>query len=267
MSDQMQQCPSCGELVPTEYITCVWCGFDLTAEHIKKAGIVFDNRDIALRAYKVIRNPIQAFREIAILPDSKGGLYTIYLIGLMITLHIIIIMAKISAVGFDAETNYIQDPERLVDYLLNVFIWFLQFVPGLTILVFIPFVFMLLFLIALNIGSRFIRILSKLVGGGSDKEKIKATVGYTLIPVLIGWTITLPFRLMSPSQTGSINEAVEVIRTSGIGEFINVILLICWLWTLVLAIIGIGKAARLNVIESIVVAGLPYGLLITVMLI
>ena len=50
----MQTCPSCGDLVPNEYVLCVWCGFDLTLEKIRKAGITIDNRDALARMVRVV---------------------------------------------------------------------------------------------------------------------------------------------------------------------------------------------------------------------
>ena len=67
----MQTCPSCGDLVPNEYVLCVWCGFDLTLEKIRKAGITIDNRDALARMVRVVTKPPSTFKDISLLPDNR----------------------------------------------------------------------------------------------------------------------------------------------------------------------------------------------------
>ena len=101
MSENMQTCPSCGELVPIEYVVCVWCGFDLTAEHIRRSGIIIGRNEAFSRMKRVTLDPINAFKEITLIPDLKGPRYILYFIGVAMTLNMLAIFSKLDGLEFN----------------------------------------------------------------------------------------------------------------------------------------------------------------------
>lgn len=259
----MQQCPSCGEYVPTEYVTCVWCGYDLTAEYIRRSGIKIGRKEAFQRIYGVIRNPVQAFKEITLIPEKKGGIMVLWFTGISITLHFMIILKKLVGIEYDTSPHY------TASVLRNILAFLLGFIPFFIFIIFAPLLFLAIFSIMWWLATKIVVFLAKLVGGGSDKAKIRAVIGYSVAPVMVGWTVTVPLRLFAPkiSVTSgsyqSIQGALTSINNSGIGIVIHIIIILSWLWTLAVAYIGIKRASNLSVVEAVIVAGIPYGLLLT----
>jgi hypothetical protein len=260
----MQTCPSCGDLVPTEYVLCVWCGFDLTAEQIRRAGITIDNRDAVFRMRRVILSPRNAFREISILPDLRGGKLVLYAIAVMMTLNMIIVLRKIEDLTYN-------DPELILLRYRAIEIN-IRFVLNLIYLLLQPLVLYVVFLTIWKWSARILSALSKSFGGRGDREKIRAIIGYSMVPVLLAWTLSWFLHLLSPRVTAgsasyeSIEAAVLAVSEQGLGVISMIFMWIAWLWATALGIIGMKNVGRLSWIESTFVAGIPYAIFITIAL-
>ena len=255
----MQSCPSCGELVPVEYITCVWCGYDLTGEHIRRAGIKIDRRDAFRRMYRVIRDPFNTMKEIALIPDQKGPRTIIYLIGVALTFHMLTMLRKIEGLAFN-EQNFVQG-DSIGTTILNFII---SRIPTVIFLIFWPFLFAIVFTIILRAAGRIINYVNMALGGENNREKVRSIIGYSLVPVLLGDTITIILRLLSPSQSiggdsySEIANAIDNMATSGIGVFIRFFQILFWIWGMVLAVYGMSKGTKLSLAETSISTGLPY---------
>jgi hypothetical protein len=268
MSENMQTCPSCGELVPIEYVICVWCGFDLTAEHIRRSGIRIGPRQAALRARKVVVDPLNAFREIALIPDLTGGKLIFYLIGMAMTLNMITVLSKINGLQFN-EVN--ADVVAIGSFGISI-----NFVLNLAFLIVQPLVLYLIFLAVWKVAARILSLFSRSVGGRGDKIKIRAAIGYSMLPVLFAWTLSWLLRLITPSEDinvatqnityQDVDAAVVAFSEQGFGVVSQVVMWIGWIWALVLGVIGMRYAARLSYIEAAIVAGIPYALFMTIVL-
>ncbi|MHA2027996.1 MAG: YIP1 family protein [Candidatus Kariarchaeaceae archaeon] len=267
MSENMQTCPSCGELVPIEYVVCVWCGFDLTAEHIRRSGIVIGRREAFGRMKRVTLDPINAFKEITLIPDLKGPRYILYFIGVAMTLNMIAVFGKLDGLEFNKESAEI----GLFSVLGNTITVKVTTIIALTFLIIQPIFLLLIFNYIWRVATRFVSYLSRTVGGTGDKEKIRSIMGYSLLPVLYGWVIAWLLRLLSSSTTvedpqgfTEIEAAIITVSKEGIGAVANFIIILSWIWAAGLAIIGISRATRLSYVEGVIVAGLPYLLFMTV---
>ena len=259
----MQQCPSCAELVPIEYVLCVWCGFDLTSEHIRRSGIRIGRNEAFGRMKKVIVNPNQAFKEITLLPDLTGGRLIFYLTGVAITLNMLAVFSKLDGLSFN-------DPDLLpvVSFLfIDISV---AFVVGIAFLAIQPIVLLLVFTWVWRTATRVISILSRSFGGTGDREKIRAAIGYSMVPVLLGWTAALLIRLITPKNSDeisgyeSVENAMVEVTLSGIGNVGQYLIMLGWIWATILGIIGISKAARISIAESVIVAGIPYIIFMTI---
>lgn len=269
MSENMQTCPSCGELVPIEYVVCVWCGFDLTAEHIRRSGIIIGRKEALQRMKRVTIDPVNAFKEIALIPDLKGPRYILYFIGVAMTLNMIAVFSKLDGLAFNDEG--LQEITLLnitADSAITIKV---TTVIALTFLLIQPLFLLLIFNYIWRVATRFISYLSRTVGGTGDKEKIRSIIGYSLLPVLYGWTLAWLLRLLAGSVTvenpdsySSIESALVEVSKTGIGAVANFIIILSWIWAAILAVIGISRAARLSYIEGVIVAGFPYLLFMTV---
>lgn len=268
MSENMQTCPSCGELVPIEYVVCVWCGFDLTAEHIRRSGITIGRNEAFSRMKRVTLDPINAFKEITLIPDLKGPRYILYFIGVAMTLNMLAVFSKLDGLAFNEEEL------KLVLYTFtsgSEISIKVTTIIALTFLIIQPLFLLLIFNYIWKIATRFINFLSKTFGGTGDKEKIRSILGYSLLPVLFGWTIAWLLRLLSgttevsdPQGYTEIEAAMIIVSKEGIGAVANFFILISWIWAAVLAVIGVSRATRLSYIEGVIVAGFPYLLFMTV---
>ncbi len=256
---EMQTCPSCGELVPIEYVTCVWCGYDLTGEHIRRAGIKIGRKDAFRRMYRVMRDPFNTMKEISLIPDTKGVRWTIYFIGVALTFHMLVILRKIKGLAFNEQDFVTQS-----SIISNIINFLISRLPTLVFLIFWPFLFVIVFTVILRFAARIINTFNKALGGGYDKQKVRVILGYSLVPVLAGYVVTIIFRLFTPSQeiTSLSYEAIAAIITtmaeSGIGLFIKYVQLLFWLWGMVLAVYGMSKAANLSIAETAITTGIPY---------
>ncbi len=255
----MQSCPSCGELIPVEYITCVWCGYDLTGEHIRRAGIKIERRDAFIRMYKVIRDPFNAMKEIALIPDLRGPRTIIYLIGVALTFHMLTMLRKINGLAFN-EQNFVQG-DNIGITILNFII---SRIPTVVFLIFWPFLFVIVFTVVLRAAARIINYLNIALGGENNREKVRSIIGYSLVPVLVGDTVTIILRLFSPSQNvdvetySEIANAIDNMASSGIGVFIRFFQILFWIWGMVLAVYGMSKGTKLSIAETSITTGLPY---------
>lgn len=267
MSENMQQCPNCGEYVPAEYVTCIWCAYDLTAEHLRRADITISYRDSFFRGVKLVRNPLQAMREIALVPDNKGPRLSLILNGLMISIHLTIIMFKMKNFGY---TTVSGSSSGIGTAILQ---FFLSFVPTIFLISLSTIFFFLIFNIIWRIASRIIRLFSSLLGGGSEKTKMKSVIGYSTVPLAIVWTFTILLRFFSAAPSlpdnpsyADMSSAITQISSTGVGGVISFFLIIGWLWAMVLAIIGVSYAAKISYVESTIAAGIPYLLFIMVII-
>ncbi|OLS25723.1 MAG: hypothetical protein HeimC2_17790 [Candidatus Heimdallarchaeota archaeon LC_2] len=265
MSENMQTCSSCGELVPIEYVVCVWCGFDLTAEHIRRSGIVVGRNEAFGRMKRVTLDPFNTFKEISLIPDLKGPRYIFYFIGVAMTLNMLAVFSKLDGLAFNDENLEIILYAR---YNIGIKV---TTVIALTFLLIQPIFLFIIFNFVWRTGTRFIGFLSKTFGGTGDKEKIRSVIGYSMLPVLYGWTLAWILRLLSPSETvsdpdsyASIEEALITVSKDGIGAVANFIIILSWIWAAGLAIIGISRVTRLSYVEGVIVAGFPYLLFMTV---
>lgn len=260
MSENMQSCPSCGELVPIEYVVCVWCGFDLTAEHIRRAGIVIGRKEAFQRMIKMIRDPFRTAKEIALIPDLTGGKLIFYLLGIAMTLNMIVVFGKLDGTDFNASDAGIQIAlSKRISFLISF-----KFIVGVTFLLVQPIVLYLIFRFVWKYSTRIMKVLIKSVGGHADDEKIKCAIGYSMFPVLLGWTLSLLFTLMSSKVniTGgvtynSINDAVVQITRHGVGIVGYIFIIIGWIAAIVLMVINMRQVAKMSIAESVVAAGLP----------
>ena len=267
MSENTQQCPNCGEYVPIEYVTCVWCAYDLTAEHLRRADITITYRDSIQRAIKVIRDPLRALKEISLVPDQKGPRLSLMLSGLLISIHLSIIIFKLDNFGYTTVS------QEGTTFFQGVIQFFLSFVPTIVLWGLGTVFFFLIFNIIWRMASRIIRLFSSLLGGGSEKTKMRAIIGYSTVPLTLMWGMTILFRLFSSSPTlpdnpsySDISTALYTITHTGIGGFISILLIISWLWAMILGVIGVSYAAKVSYFESAIAAGIPYLLFILVII-
>ncbi|MHA2169393.1 MAG: Yip1 family protein [Candidatus Kariarchaeaceae archaeon] len=264
MSENMQQCPSCGELVPEEYVLCVWCGFDLTAEHIRRSGVRIGRKEAVERMRKVVINPVQAFKEITLIPDLNGGRIIFYLIGVAITLNMLAVFSKLDGLSFN--DSGLENAFEFSFIRISV-----PTVIGIVFLVIQPVVLLVIFTFVWRTGARLIAALSKSFGGSGDQLKIRAVIGYSMLPVLFGWSLAWLFRLVAgketvndPNSYESVEEALRNVSLEGIGAVGNFFIVVGWLWATVLGIIGISRATRISIAEAVIVAGIPYILFMTI---
>lgn len=268
MSENMQSCPSCGELVPIEYVLCVWCGYDLTAEHIRRAGINIGRKEAIERMKKVVRNPVNAFKEITLIPDLTGGRLILYSIGFIMTLSMLSIFSKLQNLDYNQEGSGITISISIISFVISY-----KFMVGLLFLILMPLILLFIFTMVWKLSTRILKWLSKSFGGTGQDEKIRATIGYSLLPVLFGWIMFLLVIIMVPKTTVSntssydaVDAAVVSLTSKGIGLVAKIFLYIGWTWSAILSIIGMQRAARLSLFESIIVAGAPFGLFMLVVL-
>ncbi len=254
----MQTCPSCGELVPVEYVTCVWCGYDLTGEHIRRAGIKISRRESFRRAVRVIRDPRNVMKEIALVPDNRGGRTALYLIGLAITFHMLILLRKIDGLQFNGS---LVEGEGISTIITN---YLISRIPTIAFLVLWPFLFMIVFMMVWYFAARITNYLNRAFGGKSNKPKVRAILGYSFYPALLGYAITIPLRLFTPEGSistlnyAAINDVMETMASSGIGIVIRIVQILFWLWSMVIAVYGMAQGGRLSYVETFITTGLPY---------
>ena len=245
----MQQCPNCKEYVPAEYVVCVWCGFDLTSEIIKRSGIKISWLDSLRRMSRVVYQPFSSLREIILLPDSKGPILVLYVLSLLITLQINIFVWKIR---YGVQSNI----ARMIAVIM---------------IAIYPLFLLVLLIVALRIGTRLGIIVIRLLGGKSEKDSLQALFGYSLIPVAIGEGIASFFRLFYGKQQVSsisysnISSYFDSISKNGLSIFIDLVRLATWIWSAVLFSYGLKREARISTIEAILVTGLLWFAFISVM--
>jgi len=265
VSTEMQTCPSCGELVPNEYVTCVWCGYDLTAEHIRRAGITIGNSQAIERMRRVVVDPLKAFKEISLLPDLRGGKMILYAIGVMITFNMIAVLSKLKGLTFNSSNPPVFIRLGRIDVST-------PFVLSLAFILIQPLVLFLIFMVVWKISARVLALMSKSFGGKGDREKIRAVVGYSMLPIFFGWTLAWLIRLIAPAQEvqshtyQNIKNALVAVSEQGFGVVSMIFIYIGWIWAVVLGIIGMKNAGRLSWIEAIIVAGIPYGIFMSIAL-
>ena len=284
----MQTCPSCGDLVPNEYVLCVWCGFDLTLEKIRKAGITIDNRDALARMVRVVTKPPSTFKEISLLPDNRGGKMVLFAIAVIMTFNMIAIMSKLDGLIMNSEEfeSYlvIDIPiyrnlplpwfgDNTIDFEIDIHIKLSgKFFINLFILAVQPLLLYVMFLQIWKVSIRILALLSRTFGGRVDNDKIKSVVGYSLIPVLIGWTLAWLSRLFTPevnvsgSSYEDIQSGIKSFSEEGPGLIGLTFLYLGWAWTFALGIIGMKNASRLSWVEAFLVTLLSYGVFIAVVL-
>ena len=287
----MQTCPSCGDLVPNEYVLCVWCGFDLTLEKIRKAGITIGNRDALARMVRVVTKPPSTFKEISLLPDNRGGKMVLFAIAVIMTFNMIVIMSKLdgltmnttafeghSAINGPHDINIpISIPwfgdDRLELFTIDFpFDLSGKFFINLFIIIIQPLLLYIMFLQIWKVSIRILALLSRTFGGRVDNDKIKSVVGYSLIPVLIGWTLAWLSRLFTPevnvsgSSYEDIQSGIKSFSEEGPGLIGLTFLYLGWAWTFALGIIGMKNASRLSWVEAFLVTLLSYGVFIAVVL-
>jgi len=263
MSENMQQCTSCGELVPIEYVLCVWCGYDLTGEHIRRSGIQIGRKEAFGRMKKVIVSPIQAFKEISLIPELKGGRWVLYMIGIAMTLNMLAVFSKLENMSFNGE-----EAEFIITTRISIPV---TFIILLTFLLIQPLVLLMVFTIVWKVGTRIVVIMAQSFGGSGDREKVRAVLGYSMIPVLLAWSLSWLIRLITSSTSGDVNDysdveasVVTVTQDGFLGGLANGLITIGWIWATVLGIIGISKSTRISYAEAIIVAGLPYLLFMSI---
>ena len=142
---------------------------------------------------------------------------------------------------------------------------------GITFLVIQPLILFVIFSVVWRYSTRFLGFFSRTFGGTGDREKVQAVIGYSLLPVLIGWTLAWLMRALantvsSDQSYASVEEAIVSITQSGVGGVGNFFIVIGWLWATVLGVLGISRATRISHIESIIVAGLPYLMFMSVLI-
>ncbi len=266
MSESMQTCPSCGELVPIEYVMCVWCGYDLTAEHIRRSGIRIGKKEAIERMKKLIKNPIQTFKEIILIPDYIGGKIILYGIAFLMTINMLTVFGKLKNLDFNQNTSRLFIGTRIsIPFKL---------LADLLLIIVQPIILFIIFSIVWKVSVRIIEWISKSFGGKGDRTKIRAVIGYSLLPVLFGWAIQFLITLITPSQTVSnvlSYSAIEqsllyITKKSFFGILGLIFVLIGWLWSTILGIIGISKATKISYFEGIIVAGVPYLIFLSIVL-
>ncbi len=261
MSENMQSCSSCGELVPIEYVVCVWCGFDLTAEHIRRAGIIIGRNESIQRMKKVVRDPMNASKELALIPDLTGGKLILYMIAFVMTLNMLVVFGKLDGTDFNAT-----DAGLSIALFKNsdpLFISF-KFIVGMAFIFVQPIVLYIIFMIFWKFSTKILKIFIKSVGGFADDEKIKCIIGYSMLPVLFGWSLSLFFTLFAGDVNisgnvtyNTISAAVVEVTRTGVGMVGFFFIIIGWLWTVGLMVILMRHSAKLSLVESIIAVGIP----------
>ena len=264
MSAEMQTCPSCGELVPNEYVICVFCAHDLTAEKIRRAGIHIDNRAAVERMQRVVRDPLKTFREISLLPDLRGGKIILYAIAIMMTFNMITIFSKLDGMRFNEDLGGIT--------IIGSLQISTKFIINLIILIVQPLVLFGIFMVMWKASGRVLALLSRSFGGRGDREKIRAVIGYSLLPVFFGWTLAWLMRLLAPHHEvasltyDSVSNSVVAVAEQGIG-FVGILFIWAgWLWSLGLAILGMREVGKLSWVEAVIVTGIPYAIFMSIIL-
>ncbi len=256
---EMQTCPSCNELVPVEYVTCVWCGYDLTAEHIRRSGIKINWRDAFRRGRNMFQEPRLTTQEIVLVPDVVGGRFAIYFISLAFTLHMLIMLYKFDGISY-TKVNFAYG----TNVLTNILIFFISLLPIIVFLLLWPILFTVVFTVVWKVAARLLNTLNRSLGGQNEPIKVRSILGYSLVPVLVALVITLPLRLFSPSYSPSsevynqFSQGIQNMTNSPIGIIIKLLIGVGWLLGASFAVYGNSKAAKLSIFESFITVGIPY---------
>ena len=129
-----------------------------------------------------------------------------------------------------------------------------------------------MFLLIWKFSIRILALLSRTFGGRVDNDKIRSVVGYSLFPVLIGWTLAWISRLFTPevsisnSSYNQIQLGIKSFSEEGSGLVGLIFLYLGWAWTFVLGIIGMKNASKLSWVEAFLVTSLSYGVFIAIVL-
>ncbi|MCY3411277.1 MAG: YIP1 family protein [Candidatus Heimdallarchaeota archaeon] len=268
----MQQCPSCAELVPVEYVVCVWCGYDLTGEHIRRAGIVINRKEAFMRMRDIVIDPLNAAKKITLIPDLHGGRIIFYLIGFMMTLNMLAVFSKLDGAEFNNATEYpLISAIQLTRTILLEPTYTMKFVVGVLFLIVQPIVLFIIFNLIWKYAAKIILAIARSLGGHGDQMKIRSALGYSMLPVLIGWTLSWLMTLMASPVTlpgsidyTSISEAVVEVTRSGMGLVGFIFIIIGWVWAIVLSVITIRQAVKVSIFESIIIAGIPSAFFMTI---
>ncbi|MDH5400958.1 MAG: YIP1 family protein [Candidatus Heimdallarchaeota archaeon] len=272
MSENMQTCPSCNDLNPIEYVLCVWCGFDLTAEHIRRSGIIIQRKEAIDRLKRLIKSPVATFKEIVLIPDLKAGKLLLYWISMIITLNMILIFSKINDLSFNDNDSAI-----IIDFMLFGVIHIdfdlrFKLIINILFLIFQPLILYLVFNLVWKISTRIMLLATRSFGGKGDYLKVRSTIGYSLLPVFLGWAAAWLIRLITPSVSGSANsftstsDLMNSFSKEGFGFVGQLFIIIGWVWSAVLGIIGVGRATKLSPVESILVIGTLYAFFMSIVL-
>ena len=184
------------------------------------------------------------------------------------TLNMLAIFSKLDGLAYNTEEYKIVLYTIGADTQISIKV---TTIIALTFLIIQPIFLLLIFNYIWKVATRLISYLSRTVGGTGDKEKIRSILGYSLLPVLFGWSLAWILRLLSgstevadPKGYTEIEAAMITVSKQGIGAIANFIIILSWVWAAGLAVIGISRATRLSYIEGVIVAGFPYLLFMTV---
>mgnify|MGYP000011625429 CR=1 FL=1 len=167
------RCPRCKNDIPTTYIFCPFCGFDLRFIIREKLITRLSLKDRIYRIYYLFRMPLESMKHIASAPDFLGAVL-VSIIGAAL-LFIKSIAVYLEFIGSLSR-------ESLIYLFLNALV--LQFI--------LWFVFAMFFHIALSI-----------VGGKGTFGDVVNVLGYSMIFVNIGHVFSLILMSIASSTPDS----------------------------------------------------------------
>jgi len=247
----MMDCPRCFENVPSTYILCPFCGYDLTRLLEVKFRPPVYMRDRVRRAKGVVMDPMNTMTEIAENPDGKGVM-------IILLFYAFLAMIKVAVYAYHFDIDYVgftTAEQSSVNSSLAKAQLALIFLGSM--------VFLILPLFVLFLGSFIIWLIVKLLGGKGTYFQTRVVVGYSLIPVLLGEILSILILFLGLSDVSvtvtrdegmsttvsNMVTAMEDLQGQSVVTATNYIILVFWIWAAFLMTIGIARAHRMSYYE------------------
>jgi len=251
LSEEMMDCPRCFENVPSTYILCPFCGYDLTRLLEVKFRPPVYMRDRIRRAKGVVLDPLNTMTEIAENPDGKG-------VVLILLFYAFLSMIKVAVYAYHINIDYVGFSTAEQSSVNS------SLAKALLALIFLgSMIFLLLPLFILFLGSFVIWLVIKLLGGKGTYFQTRVVVGYSLVPVLLGEILSILILFLGLSDVSvtvtsgqgmsdivpNMVTAIEDMQGQGVVTATNYLILLFWIWAALLMTIGIARAHRMSYYE------------------
>ena len=212
-STDVIHCPSCGENIPMDYITCPYDGYSLIKQLREKTRVKIKLREGISRFIRLTRDPRKntniVIDEIITNFDRKGPIFILFLLAWVFGFQIAPYYNAMNSSGGSAPDIG--------------FIFFLGFFGGL----FIAIATILFYIIFWYLISMIIHFSSKLltssVAGSASLKETQSVVGYSLTPYVIGLFIlnTLLFILLPTNLGGSFIKTTNTTLFGNVADGFN----------------------------------------------